>query len=120
MFQFLDEKHMHLRLSHRPIPIEISEPTEASALNTPDPSLPLTIIMSAYPAPPPSYNTGKGTKNYNSTDGSTSPLLNSPRAGPSAGGYYDQPVGDVPDDFKVRLLSLEVATSATYTNYSTV
>jgi hypothetical protein len=57
--------------------------------------------MSAYPAPPPSYNAGIGSKKHNSTDEATSPLLGSPRAGPSAGGYYDQPDGDIPDDFKV-------------------
>lgn len=73
-----------------------------SVRNTPDHSLPLTT-MSAYPAPPPSYQAGNGAKKYAATDESATPLLGheSPRAGPSAGGYYDQPDGDVPDDFKV-------------------
>lgn len=63
--------------------------------------------MTSYPAPPPSYNAGNGAKHYHSTDEARSPLLGgSPRAGPSAGGYYDQPDGDIPDDFKVRILRL--------------
>ncbi|KAI5118834.1 hypothetical protein M0805_006154 [Coniferiporia weirii] len=55
--------------------------------------------MSNYPTPPPSY---QANKSYSSADESARPLLASPRAGPSsgAGAIYDQPDGDLPDDFK--------------------
>ncbi|THH07819.1 hypothetical protein EW145_g3120 [Phellinidium pouzarii] len=55
--------------------------------------------MSNYPTPPPSYQVNKS---YSSTDEAAQPLLASPKAGPSvgAGAIYDQPVDDVPDDFK--------------------
>lgn len=58
-------------------------------------------------APPPYSPAGK----HSAQDEATQPLLGSPRAGPSAGGFggaiYDQAeLGDVPDDFKVRLLLL--------------
>ncbi|KAH8119028.1 UPF0005-domain-containing protein [Phellopilus nigrolimitatus] len=57
--------------------------------------------MSNYSTPPPSY---QPNKSYSSTDEAAQPLLGSPRAGPSAGtggnAIYDQPDGDIPDDFK--------------------
>jgi len=56
--------------------------------------------MSNYPAPPPSYQSGDSpTKTYASTEESAQPLLGAQRAGPSAGGIFDQP-DDLPDDFK--------------------
>ena len=62
--------------------------------------------MSNYPTPPPSY---QANKSYQATDESAQPLLTGERAaqpgpGPNshaAGGIYDQPEGDLPDDFKV-------------------
>lgn len=51
---------------------------------------------------PPAYATPQVKKYGASDEESTRPLL-SPSAGPSAGGFYDQPApGDIPDDFKAR------------------
>ncbi|EMD37324.1 hypothetical protein CERSUDRAFT_65023 [Gelatoporia subvermispora B] len=52
-------------------------------------------------APPPYQGSPGKVSSVSQEDEAAQPLLGSPRAGPSAGGIYDQPAfGDVPDDFK--------------------
>ena len=65
-------------------------------------------LMSQYPVPPPSYGaTVPSPKSPTAGDSLREPLLGSPRfeAGSSSGGIYNQPSpGELPDDFKVRVL----------------
>ncbi|KLO16894.1 hypothetical protein SCHPADRAFT_913862 [Schizopora paradoxa] len=65
--------------------------------------------MSNYTVPPPSYRDEPSpTKPYATTNGAASPLLGNP--GPSSGGaIYDQPDGDLPDDFKYGVSVTESA-----------
>ncbi|KAI0786699.1 inhibitor of apoptosis-promoting Bax1-domain-containing protein [Abortiporus biennis] len=59
-------------------------------------------MASNYTAPPPAYRDDPQNKlsSVPPEDEAARPLL-SPTAGPSAGGFYDQPAeGDLPDDFK--------------------
>jgi len=59
-------------------------------------------MASNYPQPPPSYQSvGPNSKPGRVVDEEAAQPLLSPRPGPSAGGFYDQPeAGDIPDDFK--------------------
>lgn len=60
--------------------------------------------MSTYPTSPPSYQTAGPNTRLGAVppdEEAGRPLLH-PAAGPSAGGYFDEPrPGDLPDDFKV-------------------
>ena len=72
--------------------------------------------MSNYTAPPPAYPADGNGKNYSATDESTRPLLGSPRQGPSSGpgAIFDQPDGELPDDFKVWSCHYNALTFAQY------
>jgi hypothetical protein len=68
----------------------------------------LSFTMSNYPQAPPSYSATKPASALSDDE----PLLGgyrSPQAGPSSGAIYNQPAaGDLPDDFKVCAMLIDI------------